>query len=751
MSDFFIHNGDSFLPEYLPGIIGYGQNGAPGNKGEDAPSVYYASYDLNNKTDMKSVKKRILNNQQLSNNITLPNDNEYKVNDLIIDRSATFYKITVLNKVDVTIERCANSIASNYSPITTSFCGFNVKCSTSFLKSSTRKWLQPNPNYDPTLARLNYSPKIYHHNRLEEKVYGNFITFNLIQTPNHDISKYTYKFVLVLPNGQTFEYYSDSNACTIFLENKILFGCFSTNEWKDLMNFDMNSLKETAISKLISSEDEILEEKIDSNLGIFTKIDPLKYVNDEFNIRGVINPNDIKNDNTPILSYYYKDANIFSKLNAFKSQRIFSTYNEKTNELNYPPTIIDKGDSSTFIGNYDHLEDYLKSKEITILLSYFIKYECSAYCEITDTESGIVYRVDINDIFINENYTRNTNRDNYIQEALNSISWNDEILKFDRLQSTNLFNNFLTYDYNGETRLFNPMNSYVIFSHQEDITKMNTISEDGVVEKLYFIDASGFTAYLDQSNDATQAGGFIGKNFANGESQNTAIINNICQTWGVDVTTVKQDDGLGNQIDVPVYRDSNRTIKLTFSNLSAIKVNIKYNKNPEGTSTEYPQALVYIGYIDHPLIVLPSKDEDAEPAGIYYLSKVVPPGYYIKENEADYTKTSLAGMTESTIRLSDYGISDTKSHYIEIGVTLLDTENNSRLNINNAHRKSYGRDHLFSFLDEENSGTEDLNIYVSGVKELSEDELTRPEDEEFDFNNFNSIHCDKPKDINTTD
>ena len=40
MADVFAYNGDSFLPEYLPGLIGYGQRGADGNNGATGASVH---------------------------------------------------------------------------------------------------------------------------------------------------------------------------------------------------------------------------------------------------------------------------------------------------------------------------------------------------------------------------------------------------------------------------------------------------------------------------------------------------------------------------------------------------------------------------------------------------------------------------------------------------------------------------------------------------------------------------------------
>jgi hypothetical protein len=304
------------------------------------------------------------------------------------------------------------------------------------------------------------------------------------------------------------------------------------------------------------------------------------------------------------------------------------------------------------------------------------------------------------------------------------------------------------------------MNAYVIFSHEENIANKNTITEDGIIENLYFIDASGFTEYLNYKNQTLlQEGGYntqiINYGFypLNTNNSNQNAIDSICNNWGV--IRIQEDDPNIEGGHIYTNKDSNRIIKLSFSNLSSIKINIQYIKQTN-IDVIYPQALIYIGYIDHPLLVLPKnkneKKEGDEDPGIYYLTKVVPPGYYIKDNEADYTTTSLAGMTESTINLADFGIYDTQTHYIEIGVTLLNTEGKTRAEINSTHRKSYNdisTPYLFKFdsEDETSIGTPDIRIYVSGVKEYTDEEITQPEDQEINYNNFNSIRCDKPKDI----
>ena len=106
--------------------------------------------------------------------------------------------------------------------------------------------------------------------------------------------------------------------------------------------------------------------------------------------------------------------------------------------------------------------------------------------------------------------------------------------------------------------------------------------------------------------------------------------------------------------------------------------------------------------------------------------------------------------------MADFGIYDTQTHYIEIGVTLLDTEGKTRAEINSTHRKSYNTTkngtYLFKFDSEEETsvGSPDIRIYVSGVQEYTDEEITQSEDKEINYNNFNTIHCDKPKDIDTT-
>ena len=183
MADIFIYNGDSFLPGYLPGLIGYGQRGANGNIGATGSSVHYSSLNvlayeeskdssvdasvLTSDTEHinKEVIELILLGKELSNNGYSSRNVEYMVNDIIIDRTGRFYIIKEIDllKEKVIITSIDDYGKSNYSIITNTFTGFNVYCSTTFLKSDSKKWIQPNMSFNG-IEYFNgtHSPKVYH-------------------------------------------------------------------------------------------------------------------------------------------------------------------------------------------------------------------------------------------------------------------------------------------------------------------------------------------------------------------------------------------------------------------------------------------------------------------------------------------------------------------------------------------------------------------------------------------------------------
>ena len=76
---------------YLPGIPGYGQQGAKGRNGNPGNGVYYASYIV--AENLKLAQTQILNNKSLSDNIDESIDSSYMPNDIIIDRDGNIYQL----------------------------------------------------------------------------------------------------------------------------------------------------------------------------------------------------------------------------------------------------------------------------------------------------------------------------------------------------------------------------------------------------------------------------------------------------------------------------------------------------------------------------------------------------------------------------------------------------------------------------------------------------------------------------------
>jgi hypothetical protein len=762
MADVFVYNGDSFLPEYLPGLIGYGQRGADGNNGATGASVHYSSlnvlvYDDSKdsstedssvlSSDMDHINQKIveliLRGKELSNNGYSSRSVEYMVNDIIIERTGRFYIIKLIDKDKEIVE--ISSIdeygKSNYSVVTNTFTGFSVYCSTTFLKSDGKKWIQANPSYEPgDYINGVHSPKVYHSEDLSESVFGNFVTFSLSYDTNIDISKYTYKFVLSFPNGQTVEAYSENPHKSVFIDNRYVFGCFDTNGWANSYDFALMNLDKTATGLNVEENSELES----SNL-----IEAYVKMGESMKCRGAV-------------------------------------YNEKFNSS-------------------------ISSKGNAVLCSFFIKYNCSAYAEVIDTESGVVYKIDLNDIFISKTGNQISNNRPVIEESLESTNWavNNYIYN-----SGEFIMNHPS-DPNKST-LFNPMHSYVFmttFENIDDPNDVRTLSEDGFIENVYYTDASGlahYTAWGEQfgqpetdellpSDYGNRGNCFTGADetennkrgmedslrdvvsqiellkdtpltvdnlpltsntFGTTTHRNKYISSAIRYKYGISPYNKKLDETNADSFKegaIKPYIDCNRTIKLKFKNVASLTINVVYLKqrglvHPDtGDSIEYPLTKVYIGYIDHPLIV--NNGTDTESPGIYYLTKFVPPGYTGEEDGGD--QCSTAGIADLTLNILDFGLNPRDEHTIEIGVTPLDTIKadgtpRDRTEINRMHVSPVTSDNFYaSFLNPEAcSDSPELKIYVSKIEPISEDyveDVKEEGEEDEDLNIFNNIRKDLPE------
>lgn len=764
MADIFIYNGDSFLPNYLPGLIGYGQRGANGNIGATGSSVHYSSLNVlvyeNTSEDSyadasvltsdtehinKEIIDLILSGKELSNNRYSSRDVEYMVNDIILDRTGKFYIIKEIDplKENVVIRSIDDYGKSNYSIITNTFTGLNVYCSTTFLKSDSKKWIQPNMSFSG-IEYFNgtHSPKVYHAEDLGENIFGNFINFTLSYDTAADISKYTYKFVLVFPNGQTLESYSTDPYKTIFVDNKLVFGWFDTNGWTSSYNFSLSNLKRDL--SLLDTNSEI---DSSTNQEISNLVESHVKLGESLKCRGAV-------------------------------------YDEECNSE-------------------------ISNKANTVLCSFFIKHNCTAYAEVIDTESGVVYRIDMNDIFISKEGNQITNKRPVIEESVQTSNW-----------VVNNYNNYGAglYVENADGTPFNPMHSYVFIKEEENIydaDDIRVLSEDGFIENVYFTDAAGLGYYtglyewlgVDGNGKNRFNGSDIAKQDINGLYEDLKNVIEKIENFGDTPLTAKEpytnntiilqpsnydvmpstmrdlfiSSAIRYQYDVipynmqlsqneseesklsSTYVDCNRTIKLKFKNTESLTINVVFMEqfgliHPDtGENIQYPLAMVYIGYIDKPLVV-PTYYYDEnnvkqlnKDAGIYYLTKFVPPGYAGYEEDAQY---SSAGMADITINITDFDLNPRDEHFIEIGITLIDTVRpdgtpRTREEINRMHTSPLNGDFTSTFLGKNNSSSPELKIYVSKISSIDESyvEEVKPEDSstEEDLNIFNNIKKDTPK------
>lgn len=253
MIDFFTYNGKNVLPEYLPGIPSYGQEGAPGNTGDKGSSIYYSAYCLSDPSDLLEAQKKIKTNSLLSNNsiYSSPSYADYQKDDLILDSEGKFYILKEVNG-ELKISNVNSAEDSNNVIKKSLFKDFKVKCITGLTKSADRyPYKVKNTLYDKSndfyhnIARYyKVSPYSYHSPQYREYMYGNYLYFYAI--PAGVNSSYHYKFCLTLPNGETFTSHSDSGDAIMFIDNRHLFACSGFYDYK----FELPDSEELKFTKI---------------------------------------------------------------------------------------------------------------------------------------------------------------------------------------------------------------------------------------------------------------------------------------------------------------------------------------------------------------------------------------------------------------------------------------------------------------------------------------------------------------------
>lgn len=601
MTDFFIYNSSGVIPDYMPGIPGYGQHGSRGDTGSAGASVYYSSFDLSKSKELTLANSCIKNKKVLSNNLDDANADEYREHDIIIDCTGTLYVLTNVDG-ELAISTYQSNNTTMYSSPMEHFTSLNIFCSTSFLKSSEYVWKCENPNASQTVMTesdeegkyvyTNTSHKVRYRNKVENEIYGNYINFKLVHDSTVQDSDYTYAFVLCLPNGQCFKTISASPRCTMFIENKFVYGCFDVKSWNSQMVVGQQPLY--GIANLTS-------ETIAGGDNIFDCI--------KFN--GV--------------NHKYTEEAILQNIG----------------------TIADASLNNEW------------SKETTILCSEFIKYNCTGYVELCSKETGKMYRIDMDDIFLEKtsDSSISTHALTNIESAKDNLIWS-------------VFS-YPAHEWLSDSSTKYDMDAYVQFVIDSDKT------EDEHEVDCYFV--TNRNELDEQHKGALES-----------------YINNSANEFHnfTDWESWKWNDSSAG----------NRVIRLYFRNLDSFSLSLKYNTKASSidasgivVQNSYPTTMVYIGAPDCNLIQYGNNDAanmqiavdtltgttgiiaNCDEPGIYYLNKFIAPEVELKEPDANVME---AGLTDCTIHPKEFNLSTSEYHYIEIGLVSFSDKNGIESHMN---------------------------------------------------------------------
>lgn len=208
-----------FLSKNKPGNDGYGQTGSKGKKGQSGNSVFFTPCDLSVEESVNICLERIAAGQELSDNADYKSAAvTYRNNDYILDSRARIY-ILRMEDGETSLEFLRDLYESS-SPVADATCRTYVDDSSTGLG-----FLQKNPAYLGEYSKVSSSPYIYHRDRYSDVIPGVWVEFTLQLTADADTQDYTYRYVLMLPDGRRVERYSGVPVCDMFVENRMLYGC----------------------------------------------------------------------------------------------------------------------------------------------------------------------------------------------------------------------------------------------------------------------------------------------------------------------------------------------------------------------------------------------------------------------------------------------------------------------------------------------------------------------------------------------
>lgn len=212
---------------YLPGIPGYGQQGAKGRTGNPGNGVYYASYSISDNPEY--AQNQINSNKILSDNLVQDIDSSYMPQDILLDSNGNIYQLN--SNLQITADSTQSALYS-VGGLSSPFTALQVRNNTSSFENNSYYFLQENNKYDSNLevlAMMNSSASRYLYAKYRRYSYpqiaGNWLHFYVEPSDGTDPSLFSYTYVVILPNGLSLRYTSNTNSTDMFIDNYYFYGC----------------------------------------------------------------------------------------------------------------------------------------------------------------------------------------------------------------------------------------------------------------------------------------------------------------------------------------------------------------------------------------------------------------------------------------------------------------------------------------------------------------------------------------------
>lgn len=613
MKDYFAYNGENVIPTYMPGVPSYGQEGSRGNTGDRGSSVYYTSYTF--PEDIVKCNTKIQEKKSLSNNIDEDNYNEYMEGDLVIDSLGNIYKIKLIDgELAISYDMDVHDSTNIGGEI---FKNFRCKVITS-LSSTGQRSSHKEIDRDYNLLAQYSSPMLYHSEVFKHTVYGNWISFSIKKIVESD-DIFSYKFSLILPNGEVLSTLTYNNEAEIFIENRYLYGCFGCADF-------------------------------------------------------FIDSDDLVNFLGPDIAYRIKNNSVDNLID----YRFFLMNNE----------------SSVYA---------------SVLISCYIYKYCTAFVEIYNSNTGKVYRYDLNEFSLSvDGEDQDENNYNYVEPYTSMISW-DYIKEKD-------YNNSIPVpkveETENEITYYRTFKNYVVFpsidieeikrSKKSDETVNDSENTEEPKETRIELTSASYT-FLQNFFFIDKRGLSLPAPFTSKEDYIQDIWNNYA--FDGNVTSSGEGTPLGIWLAQDLDERSS-VLKVSFRNIEKFSLNILFNSyvgvDPSTSKlTEYmPYTMIYIGYPNTHLwqqgdengnVTLPNSisekySTDDEPVydgstGVYYIYKIIPYGLLLNDG-TNTASVADAGYSIISIDLTKFNLDLTALNWIEIGAMMFGK------NANREHRPS---------------------------------------------------------------